>query len=97
MQSINNAAESKIFLPAILDMAAARQLKDMLARSLIGGGGVAIDASSVTRLSTASMQILIAFSSAMAASKRPIAVVRPSPAFVSGFACLGLSPALLEA
>ena len=104
---VDNAGESKlpdavnISLAAILDLRAAQPLKDMLAVGLSGTGGVVIDASAVSRLSTAAIQVLIAFLAAMGEARRSVIFARPSAAFLAGFESLGLSsfihPALAAA
>jgi len=94
---VDNASESKqvagtdLALAAILDLRAAKALKDMLAAGLSGPGPVRIDAGAVTRLSTAAIQVLAAFLAAMGRAKRRVTIVKPSPAFVAGFEILGLS------
>lgn len=103
---VDNAGESKppeavnICLPAVLDLRTAKPLKDMLAAGLSGTGAVMIDAGAVGRLSTAAIQLLIAFLAAMGGARRRVTIVRPSAAFLAGFASLGLSsliqPALAE-
>ncbi len=88
-------------MAAVLDLRAAKALKDMLAAGLSGPGPVRIDAGAVARLSTAAIQVLAAFLAAMGRAKRHVAIVQPSAAFLAGFETLGLSsliqPALAKA
>lgn len=100
---VDNASESKlpqavnISLAAILDLRAAQPLKSLLADGLSGTDAVVIDASAVNRLSTAAIQLLIAFLAAMGKAQRRVTIVRPSMVFLSGFESLGLSALILPA
>ena len=88
-------------LAAILDLRSVKALKDALAAGLGGPGAVRIDAGAVTRISTAAIQVIVAFLAAMSQAKRRVTIVKPSPAFFAGFETLGLSsliqPAAAEA
>lgn len=94
---VDNASESKqpealnLSLAAILDLRAAQPLKHKLTAGLSGTGAAMIDASAVTRLSTAAIQVLAAFLAAMGEARRQVTIARPSAAFLSGFESLGLS------
>ncbi len=100
---VDIASESKlpqavtISLAAILDLRAAQPLKNMLTAGLSGTGAVVIDASTVSRLSTAAIQLLIAFLAALGEARRRVTILRPSAVFLSGFESLGLSSLILPA
>ena len=77
-------------LPQCLDLRSAVQLKAVLSEALAIGAPLTVDASSVERLSTACVQILIAFAKAAREAGQGLIFQRPSNAFVGVFASLGL-------
>jgi anti-anti-sigma regulatory factor len=72
-------------------MRAAAPLKSALAKTLEGGGAIVIEAASVERMSTACVQVLLAYVEAASALNRPVAIRRPSVAFANAFRDLGLT------
>jgi anti-anti-sigma regulatory factor len=87
---------SYLELAAKLDVKAATSLKTELAVILDETGPVVLKASSVTRMSTAACQLLVAFIIALRALNRSIRIIEPSPQFSSAFALLGLSNFIIE-
>ena len=61
------------------------------AETLEDGGAIVIDAASVERMSTACVQIMLAYLATVRASGRAIEIRRPSAAFVDAFKDLGLA------
>lgn len=93
--SISNCAgESSLALQPLLDIKAARPLKEMLLQALAKSEPLTLDASLVERVSTACIQVLLAFASAMAAAGVPFTLAQPSQPLVEAFANLGLGPVL---
>lgn len=78
-------------LEPILDLKAAAGLKESLLRMLSGGQPLVIDASQVTRISTACIQLIAAMLIAAREAGIPVTVEPTSPVFVSGFTGLGLN------
>jgi anti-anti-sigma regulatory factor len=72
-------------------MRAAASLKSALAETLEGSGPVTIDASSVERMSTACIQIILAYITTMRGLGRPVSIRQPSDTFVHAFGELGLA------
>lgn len=81
-------------LPAILDLSAARTLKELLQNALPGEGDLVVDASSVQRLTTPCLQVLVS-AARLSETGGPALRLRNVPAaFAEMVSMLGLSPAL---
>jgi chemotaxis protein CheX len=91
LASGNDCASHQLDLPRELDMRAAAPLKSALAKTLEGGGAVVIEAASVERMSTACVQIMLAYVTTARKLGRPIVIRRPSATFVDAFTVLGLA------
>ena len=80
-----------VALEPILDLRAAGPLKSTLQQGLVRGQPLMIDASAVSRMSTACVQVFIA--AVLETQKRGVALVlrKSSPAFDAAFVNLGLS------
>lgn len=75
-------------------MRAAAGLKDVLGRTLARSSEVVMDAASVERMSTASVQILLAYFEAAQQLSMSVSVQSPSVAFVDAFSDLGLAASI---
>ncbi len=82
----------RVELPSALDLRIAQALKSALLEALAKAKPLRIDAASVERMSTACIQILIAFAEAARQAGLSVAFHRPSASFMSAFDNLGLSP-----
>ncbi len=83
----NNSDDAHLKLPVVLDLAAAEGFLDTMRGRLLAGSQLAIDASAVETLTLPCIQIILA----ALRSDAQVAIVRPSPAFVSAFRDLGLA------
>ncbi|MFD2232409.1 STAS domain-containing protein [Phaeospirillum tilakii] len=86
----------EIELPEIVDLPAARELREHLL-DVLGRDGTAaltLQADRVARLSTAAIQVMIAAGRDFAGGERPFALVRPTASIVEAFARLGLADEL---
>jgi anti-anti-sigma regulatory factor len=81
-------------LDPVLDLRAAVSLKKTLQQGLDRKAPLAIDASAVTRMSTASVQVLTAFVRETHTSGIPLTLKNSSPVFDAAFANLGLESIL---
>lgn len=72
----------------------AEELRNELAARLLNAGAVTIDASTVERIDTASLQLLTAFVREMRAASRPVEWLGRSDALERAATVLGLSAAL---
>jgi anti-anti-sigma regulatory factor len=78
-------------LPATLDMRGARELKATLDAFVANDRLLLLDASSVLKVSTGCIQILVSFVAARSAAARPTTVWRPTTAVADAVRLLGLS------
>lgn len=85
---MSNDANTKIVLPAVLDLAAAESLRDLLLQRIGDRLPLSVDAASVDTLTLPCVQVLLAAGQHRAG----IAILNPSMAFISAFADLGLQP-----
>ena len=85
---MSNDANTKIALPAILDLAAAESLRDLLLQRVGDRSPLRVDASGVDTLTLPCVQVLLA----ARLHRGGIAIENPSMAFISAFADLGLMP-----
>ncbi len=83
-------------LEPVLDMRVATPLKDMLLQGLAQKRNLIIDASAVSRMSTACVQVLAAFILETQKTNTSLVISRMSPVFESAFTNLGLG-GILEA
>jgi anti-anti-sigma regulatory factor len=83
-------APLRIELAEVLDMRAARLLKDQLTAALDVGGTFVIDASRVRRVSTGCVQIIAAFFNDMRASGHEATLWHPTDALSRALHDLGL-------
>lgn len=81
----------RLGLPGDLDLAMAQPLLDSLRHALSAGGDVAVLADGVERVSTASVQALLAASRAAAEAGVRFAILRPSEVLVETCDDLGLA------
>lgn len=88
--------ETHFALHSLLDMKAARPLKEQLQAALKVGRPVVIDASLVERVSTACVQILSAFALTAAEAGTPVKLVLPSQSLRDAFESLGLGASLQQ-
>lgn len=86
----------RVHLGSTLDMRATDRLKQAFEKALVKGRQIKIDASSVERLSTACIQILIAATVAMTKAGIPFTLMRPSETFIESFNDLGLDSVLSQ-
>ena len=84
-------------LPSELDLRQASALQETLLAGLNRGVALCLDAAGVTRMSTASVQVLIAFVVAAGQRGIPVTIRTPSPVFQAAFALLGLSAVFASA
>jgi anti-anti-sigma regulatory factor len=77
-----------------MSMRAAAGLKDLLGETLEKSSEVVMDAASVERMSTASIQILLAYFDAARQLSISVSVQSPSVAFVDAFNDLGLAASI---
>jgi anti-anti-sigma factor len=75
-----------------LDMQNAEALAELLREAVGLGQQVVIDASSVERMSTSAIQLLLAMDQAMAGSGCELALANPSAAFLAAFSDCGIQP-----
>ena len=87
---------SVIDLDSDLDLVAATTLKERLIEAVDRDGAVVIDASSVERLTTPCVQVLVAAAQFLAGQDKSLMVKDPSEAFVSAFSDLGLEDVLQQ-
>ena len=85
---MSNDANTKIALPAVLDLAAAESLRDLLLQRIGDRSPLHVDASGVDTLTLPCVQVLLAAGQHRAG----ISIENPSMAFISAFADLGLQP-----
>lgn len=81
-------------LPAVLDMAGAETLHSLLSSQLAPSETVTVSAGDVERVSTACIQLLIAFARSAEAVGGACRIESPSPVLEAAFADLGLSSEL---
>lgn len=86
-----NDGRQYLRFPSALDLRAAKPLKAALTEALARSLPVTLDASSVDRISTACVQILIGFVAAARTGSLAVTFHRPSPPFLSAFEKLGLA------
>lgn len=87
---------ASLTLAAALDLRAAAPLKQNLARALAANAPVTLDAHAVQRMSTACIQLLVAFGAGMQAAGQAVTLARPSRPFAEAFEMLGLSPVISQ-
>lgn len=79
-------------LPPALELRTAQSLKQALLEALARAGPLRIDAAAVVRVSTACVQILVAFVEAARQAGISVAFRHPSPPFLNALESLGLAP-----
>jgi chemotaxis protein CheX len=83
-------------LPAVLDLPGSADLRDtlldLLARDV--AGDVVLKADAVERISTASVQVVLAAATAFRAAARRLEIEGASPAFIDSFRHLGVGAEL---
>ena len=87
---------SPIEIGAVAGLAAAAPLQAALLAAIERRLPVVIDASAVTSLSAACVQVLVSGARALAEAAVPFTVRQPSDAFVDAFSDLGLFAQLME-
>jgi chemotaxis protein CheX len=87
--SVSGTGGGRYSLPATLDLTAARDVRERLV-AMLSGSGVVLDMSSVDRMSTPCMQVLLAAGRSADAAKVPFQIVDASDAFRAAVADLGL-------
>ncbi|MDP8998447.1 MAG: STAS domain-containing protein [Pseudomonadota bacterium] len=93
---LSEKASSQLKLLPQLDLRAAKPLKDQLMPLLGKSGHLYIEAGEVTKVSTACVQVLVAFVIAARNAAQPLSFSTKSPAFSQSFALLGLSEFIEE-
>jgi anti-anti-sigma regulatory factor len=88
---------TSVLLPALLDMKAAKSLKELLTPHLSNPSAISLDASAVIRMSTACMQIIVAFVRTQRRATIPVRLDRPSLVFSQAATLLGVMTYLEEA
>jgi anti-anti-sigma regulatory factor len=83
---------SRLSLGPVLGMREARPLRNALEVARAQGLPLVLDAQPVERVSTASVQLLVAFAAAMEQAGLQLRLSRPSQAFLTAFSDLGLDP-----
>ena len=83
--------QSKIALPASLDLAAAEALKEMLIAAVDKGGDLVIDGSGVEKVGTPCIQLIVSASRTLRESGHSMKLEEPSEALGAALAELGLS------
>ncbi len=87
--------EEQVTLPAVADLTQAGPLKEQLMQSFAAGASVTVDASSVQRLSSPCLQVLVAGKQSFAkAGGASLVIANPSVAFRETVSVLGLMDAL---
>ena len=87
--------DEQVTLPAVADLTYAGPLKEQLMQSFTAGTSVTIDASSVQRLSSPCLQVLVAGKQSFAkAGGASLVISKPSVAFRETVSVLGLMDAL---
>jgi anti-anti-sigma regulatory factor len=79
-----------------MDLRAAKPLKENLTQLLHNNRSIVIDASSVTKMSTACAQVTAAFIFAARKISIPVKIAQASPIFAQAMTLLGLSTVLEE-
>lgn len=94
--SLSHPSEKGISLSldAVLDMRAAVALKGALQQGLEQKRSLIIDASAVSRMSTACVQVLTAFILETRKTNQPLVFSKVSPVFQGAFSSLGLGEIL---
>ena len=87
---------SPIEIGVVADLAAAAPLRAALLAAIERRLPVVIDASAVTSLSAACVQVLVSGARALADAAVPFTLRQPSDAFVDAFSDLGLFAQLME-
>ena len=85
-----------IDLACDLDLSVAGELKDQLLDAVHGDSDLVVDASSVERLTTPCVQILIAAARSLTEQGSGLVLKSPSEPFVSAFSDLGLSAVMQQ-
>ena len=93
---LTRAGKTFCDLGATLDLRAAPPLKAAMLRALDKQRPLTLDASSVERLSTACIQLLVACGSAFKNAGHALTLSEPSESFSAAFADLGLEPELQQ-
>jgi len=81
-------------LPAVLDLAFAPALRDLLLRALGDSGDVGVNAAAVTHADTSCLQLLCAATMALAGRGRSLKLIEPSPALIRVAERLGVAKTL---
>jgi chemotaxis protein CheX len=92
----NGKKESRVTLGPVLDIRAAGPLHAGLKKALRRGKPIVLDAAQVDRLSTSSIQVLLAASKSVEAAAGRIVLAQASDAFVAAFSDLGLFAKLMS-
>jgi anti-anti-sigma regulatory factor len=95
MDEVGSAAGDGLTLSAVSDLVQAGSLKASIEHGLGAGRGLRIDASSVQRISSPCLQVLIAGVAAFATKGGPsLMIENPSAPFLEAATVLGLAEAL---
>ena len=86
--------DSKIILGAVLNMQSVSVLYDQLLKLLSADADIEIDASAVTSIDTATLQLLIVFKQEAVKSQKSVSIDFPSESFVDAAQLLGLAEML---
>lgn len=96
MELTETNGKLEIALPAVLDLPAACELRDILVDAVARdtGADTILDCARVERMSTAAIQVMISAGHAFTAAARRLDLEQPSAAMTQAFSQLGLSSAL---
>lgn len=83
-----------IKLPDVLDLSNVSILKSILVEQLEKMDPPTFDCSSVTRMTTPAVQLMLAYAKALGADGKHLSIASPSETFCSAFADLGLQDEL---
>lgn len=96
MEIKDNNGHLEVDLPAVLDLPAAAELRDLLLDAAVRdtAADVVLNAAATERLSTAAIQVILSTAQTLRLAARRLEVAAPSDAVVSAFRHLGLAPDL---
>jgi len=80
--------------PAVLDLAFAPELRDLLLRALAGDGDVEVNTAAVTHADTSCLQLLCSAAMALAGRGRSLKLIQPSPPLLRVVDRLGVAKTL---
>ena len=94
MSNTSEDTPGALLLPAVLDMAAAHSLRDILVEAVSLRADIVLDGAHVERVSTPVVQLLLSAARSAAAGSHDFLLTDPSPVLCAAFDDLGLSAEL---